>query len=170
MVPGTFTIEESSVRSDIDGNRDASTTKESARDGTQVTWAIGRIQMDERVEVLYTIQGDPEAEYKVSDAQDFHGATFGDEVDDEPNIPEWIEDEPPTTDPVNTPEVIPDELDSDGVIEDSGDVDQDEIGTTEQSTENDVEEELVQENISCPVCSAEVGIGSSVCQVCGISL
>ncbi|MEC9457534.1 MAG: hypothetical protein VYD27_01000 [Candidatus Thermoplasmatota archaeon] len=170
VVPGTFTIEESSVRSDIDGNRDASTTKESARDGTQVTWAIGRIQMDERVEVLYTIQGDPEAEYKVSDAQDFHGATFGDEVDDEPNIPEWIEAEPPTTDPVNTPEVIPDELDSDGVIEDSEDVDQDEIGTTEQSTENDVEEDLVQENISCPVCSAEVGIGSSVCQVCGISL
>ena len=56
------------------------------------------------------------------------------------------------------------------MIEDSEYVDQDEIGTTEQSTENDVEEELVQENISCPVCSAEVGIGSSVCQVCGISL
>ena len=91
IVPGTFSIEESTVRSDKEGQRDASNTKESARDGTQVTWAVGRIQQGERIEVLYTIQGDPEAEYKVSDAQDFHGATFGDEVDEEPNIPEWME-------------------------------------------------------------------------------
>ena len=91
IVPGTFTIEESIVRSDNEGERDASMTKESARDGTQVTWAIGRIMQGERIEVLYTIQGDPEAEYKVSDAQDFHGATFGDEVDEEPNVPQWLD-------------------------------------------------------------------------------
>ena len=43
------------------------------------------------MEVLYEIQGDTESEYKVSDAQDFHGATFGKEVDDEPNVPEWAD-------------------------------------------------------------------------------
>ena len=72
------------------GKRDGSTTKESAREGTHVTWAIGRIEKGERVEVVYVIQGDPESEYKVSDAQDFHGATFGDEVDEDPNLPEWV--------------------------------------------------------------------------------
>ena len=33
----------------------------------------------------------PDAEYKVSDAQDFHGATFGEEVDEEPNVPQWLD-------------------------------------------------------------------------------
>ena len=84
VVPGTFAIEEYSIKSSVSGEREGSTTKESAREGTHVTWAIGRIEKGERVEVVYVIQGDPESEYKVSDAQDFHGATFGDEVDEEP--------------------------------------------------------------------------------------
>ena len=94
VVPGTFSIEKSSVRSSIGGNRDTSMTKESAPEGTHVEWPIGRIEKEERIEVTYVIQGDPESEYKVSDAQDFHGATFGDEVDEEPNLPKWIEPEP----------------------------------------------------------------------------
>jgi len=169
VVPGTFTIEESSVRSDIEGDREASTTKESARDGTQVTWAIGRIQKDERVEVLYTIQGDPEAEYKVSDAQDFHGATFGDEVDEEPNIPEWIEPEKATKLPPPSKEDIADDTEYE---DDSGDAtDEDFIDDEESSGDNrENEEQDNNTNNNCPVCSADVGIGSSVCQVCGITL
>ncbi|MEC7706783.1 MAG: hypothetical protein VX723_02370, partial [Candidatus Thermoplasmatota archaeon] len=96
VVPGTFSIEKSSVRSSIGGNQDTSMTKESAPEGTHVEWPIGRIEMGERIEVTYVIQGDPESEYKVSDAQDFHGATFGDEVDEEPNLPKWIEIEEET--------------------------------------------------------------------------
>ena len=92
VVPGTFSIEESSVRSSLSGERKASTTKESAREGTHVTWKIGRIEKDERIEVVYVIQGDPESEYKMSDVQDFHGATFGEEVDEVPNLPEWVEE------------------------------------------------------------------------------
>ena len=92
VVPGTFSIENSSVRSSLSGEREASTTKESAREGTHVTWAIGRIEKDERIEVVYVIQGDPESEYKMSDVQDFHGATFGEEVDEDPNLPEWVEE------------------------------------------------------------------------------
>ena len=56
VVPGTFSIENSSVRSSLSGEREASTTKESAREGTHVTWAIGRIEKDERIEVVYVIQ------------------------------------------------------------------------------------------------------------------
>ena len=76
------------------------------RDRNKVTWSIGRIEMNERIEVVYEIQGDTEAEYKVSDAQDFHGATFGKEVDEVPNVPEWAEsvvDTPLITLPLSKP-------------------------------------------------------------------
>ena len=57
-----------------------------------MTWPIGRIEKDERIEVVFEIQGDSESEYKVADAQDYHGATFGDEVDEEPNLPDWVDE------------------------------------------------------------------------------
>jgi len=178
IVPGTFTIEESTIRSDKDGQRDASTTKESARDGTQVTWAIGRIQQDERIEVLYTIQGDPEAEYKVSDAQDFHGATFGDEVDEEPNIPEWVEKQRVTLPPPSSETIEDmDKVDSEQIVEDQetgGDesqaqIDQFEDDEGEAKQENDEDDSAVVSN-QCPACGFEVGIGSSICIVCGNTL
>ncbi|MBP51501.1 MAG: hypothetical protein CMA68_05445, partial [Euryarchaeota archaeon] len=95
VVPGTFSLESSNVKSSTRGERDASYTKEPAREGTHITWKVGRIEKGERITVQYEIQGDPESEYKVSDAQDYHGATFGDEVDDEPNLPEWAEAKKP---------------------------------------------------------------------------
>ena len=172
VVPGTFSIEGSVVKSDQDGERDASITKESARDGTQVTWAIGRILQDERVEVLYTIQGDPEAEYKVTDAQDFHGATFGDEVDEEPNIPEWLEVEkagvlppPSNEDTDGILEAVRDDEDSEA-SEDSSETEQ----STEPTSEGRIEEGKSNDGQSCPVCSSEVSLGSSICQVCGFSI
>ncbi len=95
VVPGTFSLESSNVKSSTRGERDASYTKEPAREGTHITWKVGRIEKGERITVQYEIQGDTESEYKVSDAQDYHGATFGDEVDDEPNLPEWAEAKKP---------------------------------------------------------------------------
>ena len=169
IVPGTFSIEESTVRSDKEGQRDASNTKESARDGTQVTWAVGRIQQGERIEVLYTIQGDPEAEYKVSDAQDFHGATFGDEVDEEPNIPEWME-----VDNEVTPSTLKDTI-TESIVE-SEDYTQKEDSQEEEKIE-DKKEEIKEkyedssvENNQCQACGFEVGIGTSICPVCGNTL
>ena len=180
IVPGTFSIEESTVRSDKEGQRDASITKESARDGTQVTWAVGRIQQGERIEVLYTIQGDPEAEYKVSDAQDFHGSTFGDEVDEEPNVPEWMEVEnadSPSTSKESLSESV---LDSEGYTQ--RDDSQDEIKIKETNLEEDIVIEDEKEEIKskletspaeknlCQACGFEVGIGTSICPVCGNTL
>ena len=177
IVPGTFTIEESSVRSDKEGERESSTTKESARDGTQVTWAIGRILQGERIEVLYTIQGDPESEYKVSDAQDFHGATFGDEVDEEPNVPQWLDkvaDPMPSLSketidaPLDEPEQITvDETD----IEDIEDVtDEEDQQKEQQETEDSDAEADADESRLCPACGFKVDIGSSICVVCGNTL
>ena len=177
IVPGTFTIEESIVRSDKEGEREASITKESARDGTQVTWAIGRILQGERIEVLYTIQGDPEAEYKVSDAQDFHGATFGEEVDEEPNVPQWLDkDVENTTIPSKeTIEETPEETEQLTVsdpIQEEGVADKE-----EDDLEND-KQEIVKLDVEgdegnprlCPACGFQVDMGSSICVVCGNTL
>ena len=177
IVPGTFTIEESIVRSDKEGERNSSITKESARDGTQVTWAIGRILQGERIEVLYTIQGDPEAEYKVSDAQDFHGATFGDEVDEEPNVPQWLDKaaESMTIPPQETIEFTPEEKEQS--TDDSLGPENDEVDEEERDLENDNEEigESDEDNDTgdqrlCPACGFQVDIGSSICVVCGNTL
>ena len=176
VVPGTFTIEDSIVRSDKEGEREAAITKESARDGTQVTWAIGRILQGERIEVLYTIQGDPEAEYKVSDAQDFHGATFGEEVDEEPNVPQWMDkaSEPlpiPSQEPIDDPEESDQSTDD---LPSSGD---DKVDEEETSLENDKQEtgESGEEGDTgdqrlCPACGFQVDVGSSICVVCGNTL
>ena len=176
IVPGTFTIEESIVRSDNEGERDASMTKESARDGTQVTWAIGRIMQGERIEVLYTIQGDPEAEYKVSDAQDFHGATFGDEVDEEPNVPQWL-DVPEEPTPLPSKETLDVPIEETEKSSDDHDEPEDNEGSdeedeaAEETPEIDSSEEGGEENSRlCPACGFKVDQGSSICIVCGNTL
>jgi len=191
VVPGTFSIENSSVRSSLSGEREASTTKESAREGTHVTWAIGRIEKDERIEVVYVIQGDPESEYKMSDVQDFHGATFGDEVDEDPNLPEWVEEsistksisanndvilypeseefeEGPTEEPV---EETKEEETTEEPVEETK-----EEETTEEPVEKAVEKNKVEgsddnkDSIQeCPTCGSENPIGSSQCILCGFS-
>ena len=174
IVPGTFSIEESVIRSDKGGERDASITKESARDGTQVTWAIGRILQGERIEVLYTIQGDPEAEYKVSDAQDFHGATFGDEVDEEPNVPQWLEIvkeslAPLPIDKIEDPEEQPSSETQ--ILRIDSDSDQsEEKESVKQDEGSEVVEESEGSTHQCPACGFDVDIGSSICVVCGNTL
>ena len=167
-MPGTFSIEESVVRSDKEGERDSSITKESARDGTQVTWAIGRILQRERIEVLYTIQGDPEAEYKVSDAQDFHGATFGDEVDEEPNVPQWLEQQEEEM-PSASKDAIEVEHQIEPVVkepENKGN----EVESEPESEKQEESEETEDKSNTCPACGFELGIGSSICVVCGHTL
>jgi len=174
IVPGTFSIEKSSVKSSVSGEKDSSFTKESSRDGNKVTWAIGRIETNERIEVLYEIQGDTESEYKVSDAQDFHGATFGKEVDEEPNVPEWA-DKVSESKLISIPMSIP-----------VKEIAVPENNSIKESIEEElIEEELIEEsedsqidnnddNISedknlCPICMSINKKGSSICQVCGYS-
>ena len=84
---------------------------------TKVAWPIGRIEKNERIEVVFEIQGDSESEYKVADAQDYHGATFGDEVDEEPNLPDWVDEatrsmpEPPVHEPEPEAEEVEEAID-----------------------------------------------------------
>ena len=175
VVPGTFSIEDSTVRSSIDGERDVRMKKESAPEGTHTEWKIGRIERGERIEVTYKIQGDPESEYKVSDAQDFHGATFGAEVDEEPNLPEWV-------DPERVPELPrqPEPEPESEEPEPEGEEPQEEEpqeGEPEPQEEEPQEEEPEEEEAAgapegevCPICGSKAEIGASVCVVCSYSL
>ena len=169
VVPGTFSIENSSVKSSVSGEKDSSFTKESSRDGNKVTWAIGRIETNERIEVLYEIQGDTESEYKVSDAQDFHGATFGKEVDEEPNVPEWA-------DKISEPKLISVPISNskkeivDLVSNSDDESQQEESGDQPENTEiNSEDNEISVDKNICPICMSEGEIGVSICQVCGYS-
>lgn len=173
IVPGTFSIESSSVKSSMNGDKEASFTKESARDGNKVTWSIGRIEMNERIEVVYEIQGDTEAEYKVSDAQDFHGATFGKEVDEVPNVPEWAEsvvDTPLITLPLSKP-INDVEVSSNDHKEPNNDSEDYDLNLEEENLVN-IDSNKDTDNLSvnsCPICMSDSEIGESVCVVCGYS-
>ncbi len=100
VVPAAFEIKGYNIRSDAKGNREAEMEKEAMDDGTKVTWHLDVIEKDERIEVIYELVGDADVEYKVSEAQEFHGASFGDEVDEDlPPLPsEDSQEEEPTDD------------------------------------------------------------------------
>ena len=188
IVPGTFVIEKSTVRSNQSGERSIEFSKESAREGTHVTWPIGRIEKQERIEVVFEIQGDSESEYKVADAQDYHGATFGDEVDEEPNLPDWVDEstrkilQPPTeelddqSDSINQRDQDNDqvdEADSDGNV----DLSIPQVQQTEDEDSVDIEDNMKQNDLDlpepeiitpdvCPVCGTEASVGASSCETC----
>jgi hypothetical protein len=94
IVPSDFEIKGYNIRSDS-GVREAEMEKADDENGIKVSWHIPVIEKDERIEVIYELVGDAGAEYKVSDAQEFHGATFGDELDVDlpPSEPETEEPE-----------------------------------------------------------------------------
>ena len=177
VVPGTFSLEKSTVRSSVDGERDVKLKKESAPEGIHIEWSVGRIEQGERIEVTYEIQGDPESEYKVSDAQDFHGATFGDEVDEEPNLPEWVD--PPQRAPKISRQHEPDpEPEPEPEGEGPQEQEPEDEGPHEEEPEDEGphEEEPEDEEASeepeaevCPICGSEAEIGASVCAVCSYS-
>ena len=188
VVPGTFNIEKSTVRSNQSGERVVDYSKESAREGNHVTWPIGRIEKDERIEVVFEIQGDSESEYKVADAQDYHGATFGDEVDEEPNLPDWVDEASRIT--LEAPDVET-EIDPESQLEDEEGQDKGsntDIGvdlSTPQVLNVEAESEgnevnIYESNVDegepqqptivtpdvCPVCGTEASVGASSCETC----
>jgi hypothetical protein len=122
IVPSDFEIKGYNIRSDS-GVKEAEMEKADDDNGIKVSWHIPVIEKDERIEVIYELVGDPGAEYKVSDAQEFHGATFGDELDVDlpPSEPEK--------------EVEEDAEEEESVEEDTGDV------GDETSSEDESEDE-----------------------------
>ncbi len=129
IVPSDFEIKGYNIRSDS-GVKEAEMEKADDDNGIKVSWHIPVIEKDERIEVIYELVGDAGAEYKVSDAQEFHGATFGDELD---------VDLPPAE---PEKEVEEDTEEEESVEEDTGEV-EDETSAEEESedeTESDDDE------------------------------
>ena len=148
IVPSSFEIKGYNVRSDS-GVREAEMEKADDENGVKVTWHIPVIEKDERIEVIYELVGDSGAEYKVSDAQEFHGATFGDELDvDLPPVePEPVEEEV-VEEPDSETEEGNDEEEDETVsddetveeTEDSPDDSEDEVDSAELEDEADSDE------------------------------
>jgi len=144
IVPSSFEIKGYNIRSDS-GVREADMEKADDENGIKVTWHIPVIEKDERIEVIYELVGDSNAEYKVSEAQEFHGATFGDELDvDIPAAPpeeeEIADDEVEESDSSDeSDEAAPEEDDDSGdeaEDDDSGDEAEDD-GSGDEAEDDD---------------------------------
>ena len=122
IVPSSFEIKGYNIRSDS-GVREAEMEKADDENGIKVTWHIPVIEKDERIEVIYELVGDSDTEYKVSEAQEFHGATFGDELD--------VDLPPPAPEEEEEDEEDIEELEDDGASDDSDD------GTEDDETDDD---------------------------------
>jgi hypothetical protein len=140
IVPTDFEIKGYNIRSDS-GVKEAEMEKADDENGIKVSWHIPVIEKDERIEVIYELVGDAGAEYKVSDAQEFHGATFGDELDvDLPPAEPEAEVEEDTEEDESVEEDIgevEDETSSEEKSEDEKDDDADEDESDEEESEDE---------------------------------
>jgi len=85
IIPGAFELLESKVTSSHQGEIKCDMAEEGTTDGKKMSWNIGTVGRGERIEVIYEFKGDPEAGFKVSDAQEIHGIDVGEEIDDDEN-------------------------------------------------------------------------------------
>ncbi|HIB59400.1 MAG TPA: hypothetical protein EYO42_02435, partial [Candidatus Poseidoniales archaeon] len=84
-VPSSFEMMDCIVR--CSGRKERSDVEMTSSDtdtGLSVQWHVPVIGKDERLEVSYEIKGD--GKFDAAEMQKFHGATFGDEVEDEPGL------------------------------------------------------------------------------------
>ena len=142
IVPSDFEIKGYNIRSDS-GVREAEMEKADDENGIKVSWHIPVIEKDERIEVIYELVGEAGAEYKVSDAQEFHGATFGDELDVDLPASEPETEEPEEEKEEEVVEEAAEEEES--VEEDSEEAESDD---EESEDEGDAEEEAESEDDS----------------------
>ena len=85
ILPAGFEIKDCIVRGAGNEKRsDVEMNTDSQEDGTKVEWTVPVIAKDERLEVSYEIKGDGDIDAEAM--QKFHGATFGDEVEDDSSL------------------------------------------------------------------------------------
>jgi uncharacterized repeat protein (TIGR01451 family) len=93
LLPSNFEIKNWSVQGAGGKRDDVDMATSDEDDNTAITWAIPQVECNERVEVCFEIKGD--GEVNAEQLNKFHGATFGDEVEDDTPP---IADEPSTDD------------------------------------------------------------------------
>ena len=85
VIPHGFELKSTRIDSTKGNEHDTAHSEEVHDEGTKVVWNIGVIAKDERIEIMYEILGDADSEFEVKSAQEFHGVTFGDEIDEDYN-------------------------------------------------------------------------------------
>ena len=128
IIPGAFELLEWKVTSSHQGEIKCDMSDEGTTDGKKMSWNIGTVGSGERIEVIYEFKGDPEAGFKVSDAQEIHGIDVGEEMEDDGTSAPAPEEEPE--------EDISEEVVEEEAVEES---------TEEESVEESTEEEVVEE-------------------------
>ena len=128
IIPGAFELLEWKVTSSHQGEIKCDMSEEGTTDGKKMSWNIGTVGSGERIEVIYEFKGDPEAGFKVSDAQEIHGIDVGEEMEDDGTSAPAPEEEPE--------EDISEEVVEEEAVEES---------TEEESVEESTEEEAVEE-------------------------
>jgi hypothetical protein len=143
IIPGAFELLEWKVTSSHQGEIKCDMAEEGTTDGKKMSWNIGTVGKGERIEVIYEFKGDPEAGFKVSDAQEIHGIDVGEEIDDDENdtVPLAEENVEETTEEID--ENVSDAEDVDDETESSDDETEEESEETEDdvSEVDDVDEE-----------------------------
>tara|TARA_B100001750_G_C15510266_1_gene603159 strand:- start:501 stop:2999 length:2499 start_codon:yes stop_codon:yes gene_type:complete len=151
IIPGAFELLEWKVTSSGGGIVKCDMGEEATTDGKKMSWSIGTVARGERIEVTYEFKGDPDAGFKVSDAQEIHGIDVGAEIeDDEPPeamsmAEEVVEDAKEVVEDVieMASEVIEDVKD---IVEDIVGDDSDDESDEEDAAEDDDSEEAAAED------------------------
>ena len=91
IIPNNFEIKDWSVKG-ADGKRDDVSMESTTQgDSTSISWTIPAVAKSERLEVSFEIKGDGEVD--AEQLNKFHGATFGDEIQDDETVIDHSESE-----------------------------------------------------------------------------
>ena len=103
ILPSNFELKDWTVRGEGRKERDdVSIETSDAENGSQNVWSIPVVEKGERLEVSFEIKGEGEVDAEV--LNQFHGVTFGDEVeDDAPDAPETSEESDDSADEGDEP-------------------------------------------------------------------
>ena len=134
VIPGAFELVEWKVTSSGGGIVKCEMDEEGTTDGKKMSWNIGTVSRGERIEVTYEFKGDPDAGFKVSDAQEVHGIDVGAEIED---------DEPPEAIPMPDPE--PEDETEEESSEEEAEEEESEEEAEEEESEEEVDEEPAEE-------------------------
>ena len=139
IIPGAFELLEWKVTSSHQGEIKCDMSEEGTTDGKKMSWNIGTVGSGERIEVTYEFKGDPEAGFKVSDAQEIHGIDVGEEMEDDgTSAPAPVEE---------SEEDISEEVAEEETVEESTEEESTEEETVEESTEEEVVEETTDDEV-----------------------
>ena len=161
IMPGAFELLEWKVTTSSGATVDCDMTEEATTDGKKMSWNLGTVGRGERIEVTYEFKGDPEAGFKVSDAQEIHGIDVGAEV---------VDDAPQEAMPAEE-EVVEEEAPEEEVEEDDAEPtgEDDEMDAALAKLTGNVSEESSAVARSCPICNADVAAGMTQCPVCSFT-